>query len=93
MQWFARELIRFGAVHWCPVPPLPSSAARPGVTSEQMQRVTGARAAVTARLGKNVRLDSNGWLGHEVVTGTSNGGNLLRVAGSRCCVPPSYEAL
>ena len=57
MQWYVLELLRFGAIHWCPVAPAPPTS---GERSERLS--PGERAAAqavhdagVAAWGKSVR--------------------------------------
>eukprot|EP00891_Asterochloris_glomerata_P005909 jgi/Astpho2/5909/Aster-x0709 len=49
---FARELIRFGAVHWCPVPPVIPAEAADNMSAEQLEAAAARRQAVLGRLAK-----------------------------------------
>lgn len=52
-QNFARELIRFGAVHWCPV--LPGTYAHVEADAQHAERALAARKAAVELLGPRVR--------------------------------------
>ncbi len=56
-QDFAERLIRFGAVHYCPIHPLPPvNVGREPAGQQQVERAQAARAAGTARHGKDVSI-------------------------------------
>lgn len=54
--WFVLELLRFGAVHYCPIMPNPATAVRHLVAPEHLQRVEQLIAEGRARLGRNPKL-------------------------------------
>jgi hypothetical protein len=54
--WFVLELMRFGAVHYCPIMPSPAAAARPRMSQQHLQHVEQLRAAGLARHGRNPAL-------------------------------------
>ncbi|BDA46168.1 probable mitochondrial RNA pseudouridine synthase Rpusd4 [Coccomyxa sp. Obi] len=49
-QDFTKELIRFGAIHWCPVPPVRAGAAAHGQVPEKEESM---RRNAIATIGKN----------------------------------------
>lgn len=56
-QDFAERLIRFGAVHYCPIHPPPVNVGRDDPAGQQqLERAQAARAAGTARHGKDVSI-------------------------------------
>ena len=52
-QDFAKELIRFGAVHWCAVLPARADSVHAS-DPQQAQRASEARAAAMALIGTRV---------------------------------------
>lgn len=52
LQEFVKELIRFGAVHWCPVLPNRAGLASEGEQNEEQNEL--ARRTAIARVGKSV---------------------------------------
>jgi 23S rRNA-/tRNA-specific pseudouridylate synthase len=55
-DWFVAELIRFGAVHYCPVMPAAAAAAAPRMSAAHLARLDVARAAGIARHGRSPAL-------------------------------------
>lgn len=58
MQWFVEELLRFGAVHWCPIhpaPPEPGSRVGRRQSDADRQAAQAAHDAGKAVWGKHVR--------------------------------------
>ena len=55
-QWFVEELVRFGAVHWCPVAPEPSASSERAeqLTAGELAAAQAVHDAGIARWGKSV---------------------------------------
>ena len=56
-QTHAKELIRFGSVHWCPVLPHVSESREAAMSEADRERYRAARAAGIAQHGDNVMSD------------------------------------
>lgn len=57
LQWFVKELVRFGAVHWCrvaPAPPITGERAE-RISAEDRAHAQAAHDAAVAMWGKSVR--------------------------------------
>ena len=53
-QAFVAELIRFGAVHWCPIPPITPAELQGGLAAEQSSNLKAARQAAAKPLNGHV---------------------------------------
>ncbi|DBA92790.1 TPA: hypothetical protein ACH3X1_002981 [Trebouxia sp. C0004] len=51
-EWFVYELLCFGAIHWCPVPPALSSMREASMDSEHVARLSAQRQAAISIHGK-----------------------------------------
>lgn len=52
LQWFVHELLCFGAVHWCPVPPALSPMRAASMDSEHVAHLSARRQAAISIHGK-----------------------------------------
>ena len=52
LQWFVHELICFGAIHWCPVPPALSPMRAASMESEHVARLSAQRQTAISIHGK-----------------------------------------
>ena len=59
MQWYVAELLRFGAIHWCPVAPAPPTSGERWERLSPEERAAAQRThdAGVAAWGKSVRFN------------------------------------
>ena len=52
VQWFVQDLLTFGAVHWCPVPPALTEARAAEMNPEHVDMLSAQREALVSRFGR-----------------------------------------
>lgn len=54
LQWFVQDLICFGAVYWCPVPPALSPARAAHIDAHHLSRLSWQRETAISKFGRQV---------------------------------------